>query len=84
MCRGVYKGRTWEQRLLQRETQRQLMRTHQFLEEKAWADEDEVFVGRKRRSSCRGNLAEARKVGPWHENSMHDLTRRALARKQHA
>jgi hypothetical protein len=48
----VYKGQTWEQRLQQREAKRQLLHTHDFLVERAWQEEDEVFAdiaGKKKR-----------------------------------
>ena len=65
--RGLYNGKTWDQRLQQRETKRQLVRTHEFLEERAWEKEDSVFAdiaGRKRaRSKDAGTLlSKARKV----------------------
>ena len=64
-CRGVYNGRTWEERLLQRETKRQLVNTKQHLEDRAWAEQDDVLAdiaGRKRQRISTANLAEARKV----------------------
>lgn len=75
--RGVYRGQTWEQRLAKRSEERQLVPTTDLLEDRAWAEEDDVFAdiaGRRKRrryraeeseqgSECRDDMLGARKVG---------------------
>ena len=65
--RGLYGGKTWDQRLQQRETKRQLVRTREFLEERAWENEDSVFadIAGRKRARCKDAavlLSKARKV----------------------
>lgn len=43
--RGVYKGKTWEQRVKDKRNGRQLVPVSDYLQDRDWASEDEVFAG---------------------------------------